>query len=87
MNENNKQIILNKAVLLPIGIVIVILGAVVSFVWSAAVLRENVSNNKLTIGNLQTQISSMPSQTEYDTLRADITEIKTDLKTLLRENK
>lgn len=79
--KNNRQININRNTLIPIGMV----ASIIAAVWFIATLTSMVNANKVEVDNLNAKIESMPTRTEFDTMKADISEIKADIKILLQQ--
>jgi len=73
--EEEKRTIINKNTLIPIGFVISLMTAS----WFISDLNARVNT-------VESRTYDVPSRAEFQTLQKDVSEIKEDVKTLIREN-
>jgi len=78
MTEERENII-SKSTLLPIGLVITIIGVAFYF----GMLTIKIENNSKIIGVVEAKVETNPNRIEFNDMKADIREIKADVKSLL----
>ena len=75
--------IITQNTLIPIGLVALLVGGI--FYLGRTIQR--VDFNETALGKVQEQIKDVPNRNEFQTLQEDVKEIKTDIKTILKNNK
>lgn len=81
INSRPNKVSINT--LLPIGLVMTIMGSV----WFVATLTSDVRANATQLKEAKEEMNNLPTRTEFDTMKDDISIIKADIKTLLKEAK
>ena len=74
--------VLTKETLIPVSLAIS-LGV---GVWSLATMNAKISNNEVSIAELKVVCLNNPNRAEFDNMKDDIKEIKSDVKKLITNN-